>query len=135
MSMIGSHSSWIAMGSRAGKRFAPLFRREFTANCPVVSATLLISGLGYYEAWINGRRVGDHVLDPAQTDYVKRVFYVSHDVSQMTRTGVNAIGVMLGTENRPQPSLLPAAGLSRRICQHDCFMAISHATRGKRASG
>ena len=96
MEMIGHESDWIGMASRRGRRAAPLFRREFTVNGPVASATLVISGLGYFEAWINGGRVGDHVLDPAQTDYEKRVFYVSHDVTEMTRTGINAIGVMLG---------------------------------------
>jgi alpha-L-rhamnosidase len=34
-----------------------------------------VSGLGYYELRLNGRRVGDRVLDPGWTDYSKRVLY------------------------------------------------------------
>jgi len=45
---------------------------------------------------MNGCRVGDHVLDPAQTDYEKRVFYVAHDVTTLVRAGENALGIMLG---------------------------------------
>lgn len=75
---------------------APLFRREFEIGGGIQSAHLNICGLGYYEAWINGRRVGDHVLDPAQTDYDQRCLYVTHDVTAHVRLGSNAIGVMLG---------------------------------------
>ncbi|MDP7396247.1 MAG: family 78 glycoside hydrolase catalytic domain [Lentisphaeria bacterium] len=84
------------MADCSGERGAPLFRREFTVSSVIASATLEISGLGYYEAWINGRRVGDHVLDPAQTDYDQRVFYVSYDVTGFVLDGANAVGVMLG---------------------------------------
>jgi len=85
--------AWI--GSREGVA-APLFRREFACPHPLAAAHLCISGLGYHEVWINGGRVGDHVLDPAQTDYDSRVFYVRHEVAALLRTGTNVIGVVLG---------------------------------------
>lgn len=75
---------------------APLFRKRFElAQRPAV-ARAYICGLGYHELYINGRRVGDHVLDPAQTDYESRALYVAHDVSDLLVEGPNAIGVMLG---------------------------------------
>ncbi len=85
-------TKWI---SRSGRNGAPMFRRGFSAGS-VTSARLRICGLGYYEAWINGQRVGDHVLDPAQTDYEKRVFYVTYDVTRLLCIGENVLGVMLG---------------------------------------
>jgi alpha-L-rhamnosidase len=85
---------WI--GGYPGSSRAPLLRREFRLGDGMLSAELRISGLGYYEAWINGQRVGDQVLDPGQTDYETRVFYVSHDVMSLLREGANALGVMLG---------------------------------------
>jgi alpha-L-rhamnosidase len=75
---------------------SPLFRKEFTLERPVRKATLFICGLGYCEAFLNGQRVGDHVLDPAWTGYHKRAFYVAHDVTAQLKTGVNALGAMLG---------------------------------------
>jgi len=75
---------------------APLFRKEFVAPERTVRARLYISGLGYYEASINGRRVGDQVLDPGWTNYDKRVFYSVYDVTASIRAGLNGIGVMLG---------------------------------------
>lgn len=74
----------------------PLLRKEFNARGPVASARLHIAGLGYYVAELNGRRVGDHELDPGFTTYSSRVFYVTHDVTRLVDEGRNAIGVRLG---------------------------------------
>jgi alpha-L-rhamnosidase len=75
---------------------SPLFRKEFSVNKKVRSAKLYICGLGYYEAFLNGRKVGDHVLDPAWTNYDQRSLYVTYDVTKQLNQGENAIGVMLG---------------------------------------
>lgn len=96
MTDFASHGTWIGMGPRGQRRDAPYLRREFTLDGPAASATLLISGLGAHEAWLNGRRVGDHILDPAQTDYDHRVFYIRHDVTDLLQAGANALGVILG---------------------------------------
>ncbi|MFE7123206.1 family 78 glycoside hydrolase catalytic domain [Streptomyces sp. NPDC057617] len=75
---------------------APLLRREFTVPRPVSRARLYISGLAYYVAELNGKRVGSQVLDPAFTDYDETVLYTVHDVTALLRRGTNAIGVTLG---------------------------------------
>ncbi len=75
---------------------APLFRREFRLDLPVRTARLRICGLGFYELRINGKKVGDHVLDPVVTQYDRRVRYVTYDVAAHLQPGANAIGVMLG---------------------------------------
>jgi len=75
---------------------APLFRREFELEGKVASARLYVSGLGYYEASINGVRVGDHALDPLWTAYDERVLYSTYDVTELVREGRNAIGLTLG---------------------------------------
>ena len=103
-------SEWIA--SSLPGREAPLFRREFSVQGRISSATLHLCGLGYHEAWLNGLRVGDHVLDPAQTDYEKRVLYVSHDVTDMVQSGPNALGVMLGNGWYNQDRVWAENGLS-----------------------
>jgi len=75
---------------------SPIFRKEFVIQKPVRRALLAICGLGYFEAHINGQKVGDHVLDPAFTAYDHRCLYVVLDATRLVRTGTNAIGVMLG---------------------------------------
>lgn len=75
---------------------APLFRKEFNVSKKVARARLYISGLGYYEASINGQRVGDSVLDPGWTRYSERVLYSTYDVTAQLRRGANCLGVTLG---------------------------------------
>ncbi|GAI39292.1 unnamed protein product, partial [marine sediment metagenome] len=45
---------------------------------------------------INGKKVGDQVLDPGWTDYSKRILYSTYDVNGFLNHGVNIIGIMLG---------------------------------------
>jgi alpha-L-rhamnosidase len=71
-------------------------RKEFTLDAKPARALAHISGLGYYELRINGRKVGDHVLDPGWTTYDKRVLYVTYDVTHYLQAGANAIAVTLG---------------------------------------
>ena len=75
---------------------ARYLRREFNVGGGVKRATAYVSGLGFFELYLNGKKVGDHVLDPALTEYNKRVFYVTHDVTDLLQEGVNAVGVILG---------------------------------------
>ncbi|HXB09354.1 MAG TPA: family 78 glycoside hydrolase catalytic domain, partial [Puia sp.] len=75
---------------------APLFRKSFAIARKVRTARLYISGLGYSEPSINGKKVGDAVLDPAWTDYGHTVFYSVYDVGDLLRSGSNAISVLLG---------------------------------------
>lgn len=74
----------------------PLFRKEFSVSKTVVSARLYISGLGYYEAYINGKKIGDNVLGPGWTTYRKQVLYSVYDIAPLLSKGRNAAGVMLG---------------------------------------
>ncbi|MEN6608567.1 MAG: family 78 glycoside hydrolase catalytic domain, partial [Bryobacteraceae bacterium] len=71
-------------------------RKEFTLAARPVRARAYICGLGYYELRINGKKVGDHALDPAWTTYGKRALYVTYDVTPYLEKGANAVGVMLG---------------------------------------
>ncbi|MFC1539388.1 family 78 glycoside hydrolase catalytic domain, partial [Candidatus Latescibacterota bacterium] len=75
---------------------APIFRKEMDISGGIKRARLYICGLGYYEAYINGEKVGDHVLDPGWTHYGKRIFYVTYDITDMLENGTNTFGVMLG---------------------------------------
>lgn len=75
---------------------SPLFRREFQIKPGVVRARAYVCGVGYNEVYVNGQRCGDALLDPGQTTYDVRAFYVTHDITKSLRRGANAVGVMLG---------------------------------------
>ena len=110
---------WIAMGdAKAEPRTspAPMFRKELEIDADVRRARVYVSGLGYYELYVNGKRVGDRVLDPATSTYHNdqpyklgsRVLYVTHDVTQLLQRGRNAVGVHLG--NGWYSAISPAEG-------------------------
>jgi alpha-L-rhamnosidase len=74
----------------------PLFRKNFNATKSIQSARLYVSGVGYYEAYLNGKKVSENVLDPGWTTYRKQVLYVVHDVTSLVKKGNNTAGIMLG---------------------------------------
>ena len=75
---------------------ARTLRKEFDVSKKLRRATAYVSGLGLFELYLNGNRIGDHVLSPALSDYDKRVYYVTFDVTQHLKTGRNAAGLILG---------------------------------------
>ncbi|MEO5683063.1 MAG: family 78 glycoside hydrolase catalytic domain [Chitinophagaceae bacterium] len=78
------------------KDVLPLIRKSFSIARPLKKATAFISGLGHFEMSINGKKTGDHFLDPGWTQYSKHALYVSFDITSQLQQGNNAIGVMLG---------------------------------------
>ena len=75
---------------------AVYLRKEFTENHPVSYAVANICGLGLNELYLNGNKISNELLNPAYTDYQKRVFYQSYDVTPYLQNGDNTIGVILG---------------------------------------
>ncbi|HEX8356729.1 MAG TPA: alpha-L-rhamnosidase N-terminal domain-containing protein, partial [Segetibacter sp.] len=92
-------AKWIAVGYNEDSvlRPSPLFRKKFSAGKKVQSATAYITSHGIYEAFINGKRVGDCYLTPGWTSYNKRLQYQMYDVTPLLQSGDNAVGVTLGS--------------------------------------
>lgn len=59
-------------------------------------ARLYITAHGLYEAWLNGRRVGNFVLAPGCTNYEKKLVYQTYDVTDDLLDGENEIQVIVG---------------------------------------
>jgi alpha-L-rhamnosidase len=90
---------------------APVFRKEFTIERPT-SAQIKICGLGFFELYLNGKKVGDDLFVPAWSNYEPRenrrmlypiyddfsyrTYYMEYNVLSYLQDGGNAIGVWLG---------------------------------------
>ena len=86
---------WMNTGTR--EHAVPRYlRREFEITNQVSRATAYVCGLGMFDMFLNGQKVSDEVMNPALTDHMKAVFYVTFDVTEHLRPGVNAVGVILG---------------------------------------
>ena len=93
---------------------SPLLRKKFIVKDIPVSARVYVTGLGYFELYLNGKKVGNDVLVPNQTNWGKRpglmnnpiplpdefreyrVMYLSYDIKDLIKKGENVIGAMLG---------------------------------------
>ena len=85
-------SEWKAEWIRGGN----LLRKEFSADKKIKKSRVYISGLGYYELYINGDKIGNHVLDPAWTDFDQKIYYSVYDVKESLKKGKNHFVVMIG---------------------------------------
>lgn len=93
---------------------APYFRKEFEVKKEISKAVAYVTGLGYFEFYVNGRKVCDDVLVPNQTNYGKRpdlmeqniplednfrdykVMYLAYDITDQLQSGKNAVGCIVG---------------------------------------
>ncbi|RYE51890.1 MAG: hypothetical protein EOP48_17625, partial [Sphingobacteriales bacterium] len=91
---------------------APYFRKNFTVKKKIKQALAYVSGLGFYELFINGKKIGDQVLAPAVSNYDKRplksllypyddqstqrVYYNTFDITNSVTSKDNALGIILG---------------------------------------
>ncbi|MFJ8825296.1 family 78 glycoside hydrolase catalytic domain [Streptomyces sp. NPDC102467] len=87
-------AQWIAPSDP--KTGSPLLRKDFTLGKKVTRARAYVAGLGFHELRLNGAKVGDHVLAPANTPYDRRVLFDTYDVTRALREGDNTVGLWLG---------------------------------------
>lgn len=106
-------SDWVAKWIGFDEE-APLFQKEFVIDKPVQNAHIFICGLGYFELYVDGKKVSDDVLVPGQTDYSHRndiektrvaidneftgyrCLYLGYDLTTLLSLGRHALGVWLG---------------------------------------
>ena len=81
------------IGAVPGEGRSPLLRKSF--EVPVLgegsTALLHVNSLGYHEAYINGKKVSDAVLNPAVSQLDKRSLIVTYDVTPLLKKGRNEI--------------------------------------------
>jgi alpha-L-rhamnosidase len=75
---------------------APYLRKAFAASKTVTNAVVYVTALGAYELHLNGQKVGNDVLTPGWTQFTKRVYYQTYNVTGMVQAGSNTISAILG---------------------------------------
>ncbi len=92
---VGFPSGWIGR--------VHYFRRVFHFNKDLVKARAYVAGIGYYEFEVNGKKVGDYVLDPATSDFSKSVYYTTYDIKDyLKKENVMVIAVAPGWYGMPK---------------------------------
>ena len=93
---------WIAKWIAGGK----LFRKSIVLPGRPRKARAYVACIGFYELWINYKRVGDRVLDPAPSAQEKRVYCASYDVGDLLSDGNNFVHVFLGKARQDRNAVL-----------------------------
>lgn len=106
--MIGKNAKWV----RGGDCESPVIFGKIDCPADMVSANISICGLGFFELYINGQKVGNDLMVPAWSDYEPRdgrrllyplnetrshrVYYLDYDLTGFLKSGENDISVWLG---------------------------------------
>ncbi len=86
----------ILHGQPIGRYKLPLLRKTFRPHGEVRQALAFVSGVGHFEMFINGQKVGQHFLDPGWSKYDKEILYLTFDITTLLKANSNVIGIMLG---------------------------------------
>jgi alpha-L-rhamnosidase len=89
-------AQWITDNNDKDFKPSPLFRKSFITAKQVKKARAYITGVGYYEFFLNGQRVGNNMLDPGYTHFDKRILYSSYDITTLLKNGENVAATVLG---------------------------------------
>ncbi|MDR1623387.1 MAG: glycoside hydrolase family 78 protein [Tannerellaceae bacterium] len=115
---------------------APMFRKTFALERDIKSAKAFVTGLGYFEFYLNGKKVGDDYLVPNFTNYSNRemieaapiaiennfrdhrVMYLAYDITDMLSQDLNVAGAIVGDGFYDSTSRWVASfGSPRFLCQ------------------
>ena len=86
-------AEWIA--AEKGDGCHPVVRKTLTIRPGLKKARLYASGVGMFEACVNGKKLGEEYLKPGITNYEKRLQVVTFSVDTL-REGENELSFLLG---------------------------------------
>jgi alpha-L-rhamnosidase len=124
-------AKWIGLDQAVGdddpvtshrKLSSRMLRHEFDVEKKISSANAFVSGLGLFEMYINGEKIGDQVLAPGLTEYDKRTFYMTFDLTDKLQSNKNTVGIILGNgryfaPRNNEPTATKTYGYPKAICQ------------------
>lgn len=96
LSITNWQGDWLSDTKDINLKPAAEFRKSFFVSKSIKSARLYIACGGLYELTLNGKKVGDHILDPMFTRYDRRNLYVTYDVTKQLQPGSNDLNILLG---------------------------------------
>ncbi|MDR1675737.1 MAG: glycoside hydrolase family 78 protein [Tannerella sp.] len=69
------------------------FRKNLSLDARPGAVFIHVASLGHHELYVNGQKADDRVLAPALTNFSKRLFYVTYDISKLLEEGDNTVGI------------------------------------------
>jgi len=91
------HASYIGFPSDATFSDCPQLKKSFNMDDAGKKMFLYVNSLGYHEVYLNGKKVGDGVLSPAVSQFNKRSWVITYDLSSLVKKGRNDLVLWLGS--------------------------------------
>ncbi len=88
---------YIGFPTDSGYRDCPQLKKSFNLDQTGSRLLLHVNSLGYHEVYLNGQKVGDGVLAPAVSQFNKRSWAITYDVSSLVKKGQNDLMLWLGS--------------------------------------
>ena len=82
---------------------APYFRKTFEIDGEVKKSVITLTGLGFYEFYVNGQRLTKGILAPYISNPDDLVYYDEYDITECLVPGKNVLGIMLGNGMQNAP--------------------------------
>lgn len=82
---------------------APYFRKSFIIYSEPEKCTVTVTGLGFYDIYINGRKITKGLLAPYISNPDDIVYYDEYDVTEYIAEGKNVLGLHLGNGMQNAP--------------------------------
>ena len=79
---------------------APYFRKTFEIDGEVKKCVITLTGLGFYELYVNGQRLTKGILAPYISNPDDLVYYDEYDITESLVPGKNVLGICSATECR-----------------------------------
>jgi Alpha-L-rhamnosidase N-terminal domain./Bacterial alpha-L-rhamnosidase. len=90
-------AAYIGFPTDSGYRECPQLKRKFEIKEKYDKLLLHVNSLGYHEVYLNGQKVGDGVLAPAVSQFDKRSWVLTYDISSLIKKGQNELMLWLGS--------------------------------------
>lgn len=69
------------------------YRKNVSLDKIPESAFIHVASFGYHELYVNGKKVGDEVMNPVNSFFKKRLPYLTYNIKDYLKEGDNVIGI------------------------------------------
>ena len=92
-----SESDWKANWiSSSDSFYSPVFEKTVSLETVPNAANIFVNCQGYFELYINGKKVSKDVLSPAVSDFKSENYYVTYNIKNYLKVGENTIHLWTG---------------------------------------
>ena len=90
------NASYIGLPGKENGTVSPQLRKRFDVKNKGEKIFLHVNSLGYHELFLNGEKVGNNVLSPAVSQFNKRSWVITYDITGLVKDGRNDVILWLG---------------------------------------